>query len=183
MKGFEGIHSNRLKLRFRRPEGEISRRELFKLALPRYEVEPFGKLELNGSQCTGCGLCALDCPSEALTVSTSKESSYQLLFRQDLCDACGKCIEICPEKCLRLKRIPVVENMDAPPVVLFEDKTVRCRECGDVIGSMAMIDRLRARLSDREDFLAAQFGLCPSCKIKAQFSLGKTTLEPTAKPD
>ena len=182
MKGFEGIHPNRLRIRFRRPDGEISRRELFKLVLPRYEVEPFGKLELDDSQCTGCGLCALDCPGEALTVSTSKESGYQLLFRQDLCDACGKCIETCPEKCLRLKRIPVVENMDAPPEVLFEDKIVRCRECGDVVGSMAMIDRLRARLSNKEDPLAAQFGLCSSCKIKAQFSLGRTTLEPPAKP-
>jgi hypothetical protein len=34
-------------------------------------IVPFGKLELDGSQCIGCGLCAVDCPVEALTASSS----------------------------------------------------------------------------------------------------------------
>jgi len=177
MSEFKGIHQDRLKVGFSRPEGKISRRELFKLA------SPFGKVALDDSKCTGCGLCALDCPTEALFASSSEENGYQLLFRHDRCVACGRCVEICPEKCLHLERTLELDRLNSPATVLFEDRIVRCRECGDVIGSRAMIDRLQARLPAKEAPLAAQFELCPVCKIRAQFNPGRPTLEPTTKPD
>lgn len=144
---------------------------------------PFGKLELDGSQCAGCGLCVLDCPTEALTTSSSEETDdYRLLFRHDLCVACGRCVEVCPEKCLRLERILELHKIDSPAAVLFEDRVARCRQCGSIIGSRAMIGRLQVKLLAMGESFASQFELCPVCKAK-HFSLGEATLEPTHKPD
>jgi ferredoxin len=92
------MHQDKPETGFRRPEGEMSRRELLKLA------SPLGKVMLDSSKCTGCGLCATECTDGALTISSSGEDTYQLLFKHNLCTACGQCVEVCPEQCLRLER-------------------------------------------------------------------------------
>lgn len=135
-------------------------------------IVPLGKVELDSSQCTGCGLCALDCPTEALVISSSEETdAYQLLFKHDACVACGRCVEVCPEKCLRLERILELDRIDSS-AVLFEDKIVRCRECGSPIGSKAMIDKLQAKVLAAGQSFPSQFELCPMCKTKASSALG-----------
>lgn len=135
---------------------------------------PFGKIELDGSQCTGCGLCALDCATGALTVSSLEETgSYQLLFKHDYCVACGRCVEVCPEECLRLERILELDRIDSPPMVLFEDKVVSCYQCGSPVAPRAMIDRLQAKLQGAGESFTSQLELCPECRIKSQFGLGR----------
>ena len=161
MSEFKGVCQDGLKLRFQRPEGEISRRELLKLA------SPLGKVTLDSSKCTGCGLCASDCPTRALAILASEENdTYQLLFKHNLCIACGQCLEICPEQCLYLERTLELDRLSNPPTVLFEDEIARCRECGSIIGPRAMIDRLRAKVPAAGETLASQFELCPACKSK-----------------
>ena len=161
MNELKGIHPDRLKVRFLKPEGKISRRELFKL------VSPFGKVTLDGSKCTGCGLCALDCPTRALTVSSSGEADvYQLLFKYGLCVACGQCVEVCPEQCLHLERTLELDRLNSPVMVLFEDEIVRCSECGSPIASRAMINNIKAKVSATGQFPSSQLELCPMCKIK-----------------
>jgi len=135
---------------------------------------PFGKVELDDSQCTGCSLCALDCATGALTVSSSENTdSYQLLFKHDYCVACGRCIEACPEKCLRLERILELDRINSPPTVLFEDRIVRCYQCGGTVAPKAMIDRLQAKLHAAGDSFPSQLELCPECRIKSQFGPGR----------
>ncbi len=137
---------------------------------------PFGKLELEGSKCTGCGLCALECTTGALSVSSGKETDcFQLLFRHDDCVACGRCVEVCPEKCLRLERILELDRIDSPSTVLFEDRILRCHQCGSPVAPKAMIDKLRAELSGSGASLSAQFELCPPCRTR--LSLGRATTE------
>lgn len=149
----------------------------------RAGMVPFGKLELDASQCIGCGLCAVDCPTEALTASSNEETdSFQLSFQHDRCVACGRCVKVCPEKCLRLERILELSQINSPAAVLFEDSIARCRECGNVIGARAMIDRLQAKVLPIGEALAAQLELCPACKTR-QFSLGRTDLGPVNKPE
>ena len=170
MSELKGIHQERLKVHFLRPEDEISRRELLK------RLSPLGKVELDTTQCTGCGLCTLDCPTGALTVSSSGETdTYQLLFKHDVCIACGRCVEVCPEKCLHLERILEVDKIGSPAIVLFEDMIVRCSQCGSPIASKAMIDKLRDKVPAMGQLFPSQFELCPTCKVKAQFSLGGDT--------
>jgi len=146
-------------------KGEIIRRQLLKMA------SPLGKVTLEKARCTGCGLCALDCPSGALTVSSSGEAEiYQLLFKHNLCVACSQCVEICPEQCLHLERTLELDGLNSPATVLFEDKIVRCSECGSPVGSRAMINSIKAKVLAAGQFSSSQFELCPECKAKVQFS-------------
>jgi ferredoxin len=181
----KGIHQDRTKVQQLRPERKINRRDMFKLVLPSFEKDkdPFDKLRIDGSQCTGCGLCAQECPTEALTVSSSDETdSFQLHYRHDLCSACSQCIKVCPEQCLLPERTPGLRKIDPPAALLFKSKIARCRSCGNNIGSKAMINRLHVRLHAGCSSLSFQLELCTTCKIK-QPVLGAATLEPTTRPD
>ncbi len=145
-------------------KGEISRRELLKMAVP------FGKVEIDKTQCTGCGLCTLDCPTGALSIPEIEDDKYRLIFRYGTCIACGECIKACPEHCLSLEHTLEPDRLNQPSTVLFEDRVVRCRQCNSYVAVEAMINRLRSKVhAARGD---CRFELCPSCKIKAQFSPG-----------
>ncbi len=140
------------------------------------EAVPFGKVELDDSRCTGCGLCALNCATGALTVSSNEEADvYQLFFKHDACVACGRCVEVCPEKCLCLERILELDRIGSSAIVLFEDIIVRCSECGSPIGSRAMMDNIRTKVLTAGQSFPSQFELCPMCKTKAQLSFGRAT--------
>lgn len=145
-------------------KGEISRRELLN------RLSPLGKVSLDAAQCTGCGLCALECPTGALTVMLSEESdTFRLLFQHGSCVACGQCVEICPEKCLQVERLLELDKMDSQSV-LFEDGIARCPRCGGAVGPKSMIDKLQARMKAAGHSLASQCGLCSECKAQTQFS-------------
>ena len=139
---------------------------------------PFGRLELDDSQCTGCAICALECPTGALTTTSNEENVYRLLFQHDLCVACARCVEVCPEQCLELEHILELDKLNSS-TVLFEDRVARCRECGSIIGPRAMIDRLEAKLLAGES-VTSQLQLCTRCKVK-KLSLSRTVLTTRAQ--
>ena len=163
MSDAKGIYQDNVKIGSQHPEDKISRRELFQLA------SPLGKVMLDSSKCSGCGLCALECTTGALSFSPGGKGTYQLLFKHNLCIACSQCVEVCPEQCLSLERTLELDRLSQPATVLFEDEIVGCSECGSPVASRAMIDRLRAKLVNREDSLTLQLELCPRCKAEARF--------------
>jgi len=56
-------------------------------------------LKNNTELCIYCGLCAKNCPSEALTVVRAEK---QWSVDKDACVQCGLCVDKCPKKCLSL---------------------------------------------------------------------------------
>jgi ferredoxin/coenzyme F420-reducing hydrogenase delta subunit len=141
-----------------------------KLAPARTEANsggavPFGKVQLDSSQCTACGLCALDCPTAALRF-LSDAGSYRLLFDHQLCVGCGQCVRVCPERCLRLENILEIDRLYRPAEAIFEGQFARCQECGMPIAPKAMIDKLRIRIAAGQG-LTSQLEVCPACRAKA----------------
>ena len=45
--------------------------------------------------CTACGTCVDECPSEAIEESGNKYS-----IDQDKCTECGTCVDICPQEAI-----------------------------------------------------------------------------------
>lgn len=140
----------------------MSRRDFLKVIRLRNHVRPL----IDKEKCTGCGLCAIDCPTKALTVNQSDgRDTYQLLFRQGACDGCGICEKSCPEQCLRL--VEKEPEKDDEVKVLFEDTLSKCPECGLPLFPRAMTKKLEAKiLMDRKT--TWPFHLCPSCRIMTQ---------------
>ncbi len=144
------------------PGREMSRRELFRMVVPKGDILTGTTVVLDVDRCSACTLCARDCPTGAITAAG--DASVRLSFHSTLCDGCGVCVEVCPEKCLQLKQDKAGTHTD---VVLFQDEFARCEKCGSVIGSKAMIKRVRSKLRTDDASLAAKIQLCPVCKGKS----------------
>jgi formate hydrogenlyase subunit 6/NADH:ubiquinone oxidoreductase subunit I len=63
-----------------------------------------GGLIWNPEKCSGCGLCAKDCPSNALEVIILDRPSKRFVVRYqvDRCTFCAQCVQNCRFKCIEL---------------------------------------------------------------------------------
>jgi formate hydrogenlyase subunit 6/NADH:ubiquinone oxidoreductase subunit I len=63
-----------------------------------------GMVVFDPAQCTGCGLCTRDCPSEAieLFVLDRKERRCVMHYRVDRCLFCAQCVNSCPRNGLSM---------------------------------------------------------------------------------
>ena len=61
-------------------------------------------LKLNPESCTGCGLCAMDCPANAIQVTMldRKEKRFVFSYHTDQCLFCGQCVESCRQGSLSM---------------------------------------------------------------------------------
>ena len=146
---------------------KMSRREFLEIIRPKRH----GMLFIDKEKCTGCGLCAIDCPTKALTISQNSErDTYQLLFREEACDACGICEKSCPENCLQwVEKEPEKNKTGNGVKVLFEDELTRCAGCGIPLFPRSMVKRLESKVLINGQ-TRWPFNLCPSCRMKTQFT-------------
>ena len=145
----------------------MSRREFLKGFLPKNN----GMLLIDKEKCTGCTLCAIDCPTKALVIQPAgEEASYQLLFRQEACNACGVCEKSCPEHCLQfIEKGSEKEETEKEPKVIFEDSISRCIQCGIPLFPRSMVRKMEAKIFTNKG-TTWQLNLCPSCRTKAPFT-------------
>ena len=63
-----------------------------------------GLLHLELSSCTGCGLCAMDCPANALKVTMldRKAKRFVMDYHVDRCAFCGQCTQSCRQGALSM---------------------------------------------------------------------------------
>jgi formate hydrogenlyase subunit 6/NADH:ubiquinone oxidoreductase subunit I len=63
-----------------------------------------GALQFDPARCSGCGVCAKDCPANALDVITidKKAKRFVLRYHVDRCTFCAQCVESCNYDCLKM---------------------------------------------------------------------------------
>lgn len=64
-----------------------------------------GLLVWSPEGCTGCALCAKDCPAEAIELITIDKASKRFVFRYhvDRCVFCGQCAYSCRFDCIKFQ--------------------------------------------------------------------------------
>ncbi|CAN5217120.1 NADH-quinone oxidoreductase subunit I [soil metagenome] len=95
------------------------------------------KRDDNGAErCTACGLCAVACPAEAITmVAAERKKGEENLFREEKyastyeinmlrCIFCGLCEEACPKEAIFLTDRIVESNYEREGFVYGKDKLV-----------------------------------------------------------
>ncbi len=63
-----------------------------------------GKLTWDPERCSGCGLCAKDCPSHAIEIIILDRTSkrFVMRYRSDRCTFCAQCVVNCRFKCIEM---------------------------------------------------------------------------------
>jgi NADH-quinone oxidoreductase subunit I len=95
------------------------------------------KRDENGAErCTACGLCAVACPAEAITmVADERKKGEEKLYREEKyaaiyeinmlrCIFCGLCEEACPKEAIFLTQEITPSNYDREDFIFGKDKLV-----------------------------------------------------------
>ncbi|WP_395047546.1 NuoI/complex I 23 kDa subunit family protein [Flavobacterium sp.] len=106
---------------------------------PVYRGQHMLKRDEQGREnCTACGLCALSCPAEAITMkATERKANEKHLYREEKyaeiyeinmlrCIFCGLCEEACPKDAIYLttSKVLVPSNYEREDFIFGKDKLV-----------------------------------------------------------
>lgn len=104
---------------------------------PVYRGKHVLKRDENGAErCTACGLCAVSCPAEAITmVAAERKPGEEHLYREEKyaetyeinmlrCIFCGLCEEACPKQAIFLTPEPAPAQYEREDFIFGKDKLV-----------------------------------------------------------
>lgn len=89
--------------------------------------KPLAPIAVDPDRCTGCTLCAADCPYKAISMVERPEESkhkYLAVIDPQMCVSCGVCVGSCPPLALSL--------YGRPPEALWQETVARASQQGDV---------------------------------------------------
>ena len=99
------------------------------------------KRDENGAErCTACGLCAVACPAEAITMTAAeRKPGEEMLYREEKyaaqydinmlrCIFCGLCEEACPKEAIFLTDRLVPVDLKRDEFIYGKDKLVESKE-------------------------------------------------------
>lgn len=55
---------------------------------------------IDREECTGCGICIDECPTESLEFDSEDVAT---LAKPETCDGCATCAEVCPTEAITMK--------------------------------------------------------------------------------
>lgn len=63
-----------------------------------------GQVVWDPAKCTGCGLCAMDCPAQAIELTVIDKAAKKFIFHYhvDRCTFCAQCRVSCRQGCIEL---------------------------------------------------------------------------------
>lgn len=104
---------------------------------PTYRGQHVLKRDENGAErCTACGMCAVACPAEAITMESAerkkgeehlyREEKYAAVYEINMlrCIFCGLCEEACPKEAIFLTDRLVDVNFERGDFIYGKDKLV-----------------------------------------------------------
>jgi formate hydrogenlyase subunit 6/NADH:ubiquinone oxidoreductase subunit I len=117
-----------------------------------------GKVVMETERCVGCGACANACPPRLITLrDTEKYRVMDLELRR--CTYCAQCRDVCPQKAITLStQFETASTSMSDMQIQLSLKLVRCKKCGEVVGTQRQIDQVKAQLT-------AQMGLALNTMI------------------
>ena len=122
---------------FFRKKATISYPEVQREFAPVYRGQHVLKRDENGAErCTACGLCAVACPAEAITMTAEerktgdeklyREEKYASMYEINMlrCIFCGLCEEACPKEAIFLTDQLVPTSFERNEFIYGKDKLV-----------------------------------------------------------
>ncbi len=86
-----------------------------------------GQLLWDPRACTGCGMCAMDCPARAVkvTVLDKKAKRFVITYHVDRCAFCGQCLQSCKQGALSMssKKWELAQLTKAPFELHYGDSS------------------------------------------------------------
>ena len=152
--------------------------------LPLSKGAPFGKIDVDTSNCTLCLSCVGACPTGALKDNPEKP---EFTFTETACVQCGLCQTICPESVISLvPRFNFREDARSA-VIVKEEKPFQCIKCGDPFGVESsvnqMVEKLRNHSMYSDGSALERIKMCPDCRITEQFDDPKTPMASGDRPE
>jgi len=106
---------------------------------------------INDNSCTLCESCAKWCPTTAITLQRSSDKE-ELIFNPKECMGCNICVNVCPEgnSCNGPKAIKIEKSKEVlPSKTIMEDYLVRCRVCGEPVGSRKSLNLVKKIMKEK----------------------------------